>query len=505
MAPDATEAARLTLQGRLDSGKTKAERNRLGQYATPTELATDILTCARALVRRDAPVRFLDPAIGTGSFYSALLRVFPPDEIEDALGFEIDGEVASEARKVWRHSPLRIKHDDFTQARPPLEDARKATLLVCNPPYVRHHHLSRGDKLRLQGAARLLADVQLSGLTGLYGYFLCLSIPWMAKDGLAGWLIPSEFMDVNYGGRIKSLLLDRVTLLRIHRFKPEDMQFREALVSSAVVWFRNSPPQADHSVEFTYGGTLMGPDVAGQVAADDLRGSPKWTRFPRQNVGRRRGRYRLADLFTVKRGLATGANEFFILTPEQARRHEIPAEFLTPILPSPRYLPGDEIAADGDGEPVLERRLHLLRCDLPPGEVRAKYPTLWRYLKTGLAARLHERYLCRSRTPWYAQESRPPAPLLCTYMGRRNNGRGKPFRFIFNHSRATAANVFLMLYPTAMLQGRMGSDPDLLRRIWRQLSRISTDDLAGEGRVYGGGLHKLEPKELGNVILRGIG
>jgi adenine-specific DNA-methyltransferase len=33
-------------------------------------------------------------------------------------------------------------------------------------------------------------------------------------------LIPSEFMDVKYGGPLKQYLLDKVTLLRIHRFDP---------------------------------------------------------------------------------------------------------------------------------------------------------------------------------------------------------------------------------------------------------------------------------------------
>jgi hypothetical protein len=327
----------------------------------------------------------------------------------------------------------------------------------------------------------------------------------MARDGLAGWLIPSEFMDVNYGRQIKSFLLDRVTLLRIHRFNPEDTQFREALVSSAVVWFKNTSPPAGHYVEFTYGGTLIEPAITKQVSADDLREFTKWTQFPRQNGKRRKqDGYRLADLFTVKRGLATGANEFFMLSPEQVAKHEIPDEFLTPILPSSRYLPDHEITADEKGEPILERKLYLLTCNLPESEVKAKHQALWRYFESGKSEGVHERYLCKNRSPWYAQEDRPPAPLLCTYMGRQNTGRGKPFRFILNHSKATAANVFLMLYPTPFLQTRLKTKPDLLRRIWLQLSQISIDDLTSEGRVYGGGLHKLEPKELGNVTLRSI-
>jgi len=34
--------------------------------------------------------------------------------------------------------------------------------------------------------------------------------------------------------------------------------------------------------------------------------------------------------------------------------------------------------------------------------------------------------------------------------------------------------------------------------------RISDEALMGEGRVYGGGLHKLEPRELGNALAEKI-
>jgi hypothetical protein len=42
-------------------------------------------------------------------------------------------------------------------------------------------------------------------------------------------------------------------------------------------------------------------------------------------------------------------------------------------------------------------------------------------------------------------------------------------------------------------------DPGLIRRVWQVLNAITPEQLLGEGRVYGGGLHKLEPKELANV------
>ena len=42
-------------------------------------------------------------------------------------------------------------------------------------------------------------------------------------------------MDVNYGASVKRYLLDKVTLLHIHRSDPKEVQFGDALVSSSVV------------------------------------------------------------------------------------------------------------------------------------------------------------------------------------------------------------------------------------------------------------------------------
>ena len=47
----------------------------------------------------------------------------------------------------------------------------------------------------------------------------------------------------------------------------------------------------------------------------------------------------------------------------------------------------------------------------------------------------------------------------------------------------------------------MGREPGLIRRVWQVLNRITPSQLLEEGRVYGGGLHKLEPRELANVVV----
>jgi hypothetical protein len=488
------EDRRLALQAELDAAKTQKQRNQLGQFATPTALALDILAYAKARLPKKVPVRFLDPAIGTGSFYSALLASFGEDRIERALGFEIDSHYADPAKRLWKRSALELKLQDFTAERA----REKFNLIICNPPYVRHHHLTRDQKARLHTEATRVAGVPIGGLAGLYCYFLGLAHDWLADDGVAGWLIPSEFMDVNYGVPLKRYLLNQVELLAIHRFDPDDLQFGDALVSSAVVWFRKRRPSKGHTITFSYGGTLAKPRTSKTIAANDLDARTKWTGLATNGVRAVEKGLSLGDFFTIKRGLATGDNRFFILTDEQIREWSLPMECFTPILPGPRYIPTDIVEADKNGVPKLDRRLFMLDCRLPEADIKRLYPSLWAYLETG-KPEVSETYLCRHRKPWYAQENRPAPPFLCTYMGRGLEKREKPFRFILNRSRATAANVYLLLYPKPALAAALARSPGLDRKIWEYLNEIPSASLLGEGRVYGGGLYKMEPKELASV------
>ncbi len=217
------EARRLVEQVRLDRLKSPAQRNRLGQFATPPPLALDLASYAAALWReRSDRVRFLDPAIGTGSFYSAIRRVFPSTSIADACGVELDPTFARAAADLWGGAGLRVIPGDFTRLAPDLP----YNLVLANPPYVRHHHLPPEEKDRLKAVVSDRLGIAISGLAGLYAHFLLLGDAWLADGGLAIWLIPSEFMDVNYGSVLKSYLTRRVTLRHIHRYCPSDCAIR---------------------------------------------------------------------------------------------------------------------------------------------------------------------------------------------------------------------------------------------------------------------------------------
>ncbi len=490
------ETARLAEQQRLDQLKTAKERNKCGQFATPPALSLDIARYVWNRVRhRRGIFRFLDPAFGTGSFFGAFLQAFPKDRIEDATGIELDERFAEAASSIWQHEGLRLIQGDFTRQKP----NAAYSVILTNPPYVRHHHLTAEDKRRLGELAQSATGLRLSGLAGLYCYFLLIAHAWLAENGLAAWLIPSEFMDVNYGDEVKSYLTQRVSLIQIHRFRPSDVQFDDALVSSAIVVFENRKPKPGHEVVLSLGGTLTEPAQTERLDLDELRASKKWTSLTRQgNNGRKADLVTLGDLFTVKRGLATGNNGFFILPRDELRDLGIPPTCIRPILPSPRFVKQGVIEADVDGWPLLDRQLGLIDCALSEEEIGRRWPRFAEYLQAGKKQGVHQGYLASRRVPWYSQENREPTPFVCTYMGRSLE---RPFRFIWNRSAATAANVYLLLYPNAHVARKLMEKAEAA---FDALSAIHAEHFFSEGRVYGGGLYKMEPAELMRVPADGL-
>jgi hypothetical protein len=198
----------------------------------------------------------------------------------------------------------------------------------------------------------------------------------------------------------------------------------------------------------------------------------------------------LGDFFIVTRGIATGGNDFFILPKTRLRELGIALACVRPILPSPRFLKEEVIERDADGWPAIDRQLGLIDCPLSEEEIGRKWPRLAEYLAEGRRKGRHEGYLTSRRSPWYSQEKREVTTFLCTYMGR---SKERPFRFIWNKSNATATNVYLLLYPREHLAKRIHQKA---AEVFEALRSIRPGDFFSEGRVYGGGLYKMEPAEL---------
>ncbi len=490
------EDKRAVAQEEVDSHKSAEDRNRLGQFSTPFPLACQMVERALKFLPPDSPLVFLEPAVGAGVFFSALVRNVGKERLSSAIGCEIDPAYGDIAKSIWAPFGLELVAGNFIDFASDPRNFGKFTLLCTNPPYVRHHHLASDQKTRLQSLAMERLGLRPSGLSGLYVYFVLMADALLAEGAIASWLLPAEFLYVNYGQAIRDYLTTRVTLLSIHHFDPDEVQFDDALVSSCIVTYCKKIPSNEVVCEMSYGGDYLDARQTKSMPMSQLRGLAKWTMPHFESDASSRDGIRLKDVVSVRRGIATGANNFFIIDAETVRKYDIPPIYLKPILPSPRFLRDTVIEANPDGTPRLEGFRYLLDCTASPDEVRKLHPGLWTYLEEGVASGLPERYLCAQREVWYFQEKRAPALFLASYMGRSNAHRECPIRFFLNLSAALVTNVFLNLYPTRELDRAINGDRQRMIEFGNALNAIPGDAVLQAGRAYGGGLHKIEPKEL---------
>ncbi len=238
------------------------------------------------------------------------------------------------ARSIWNDSNVKIHNQDFLTATP----SKKFSLIITNPPYTRHHDIKTEIKQDLSQKIKQKYNLNISGLSGLYVYFMILSTLWLQEDGLSCWLVPSEFLSVNYGIGLKQFLLTNVDLISIHSFTSEDLQFDDALVSSTVVVFRNSKPSLE-PVIFSWGGNIDSPKCQLKISKQNLDPLQKWNesyiKGEKNNVSIE---LKIGDFFNIKRGIATGDNSFFIVNDKIIKQYGISKDVLTPVLPPPRKL-----------------------------------------------------------------------------------------------------------------------------------------------------------------------
>jgi len=367
-----------------------------------------------------------------------------------------------------------------------LAPAGGPTLFLGNPPYVRHHQIPASWKNWLRAAAAG-QGLTASGLAGLHVHFF-LATALYAMPGDAGVLVTAaEWLDVNYGSLVRSLLLGPLGGQSVHLLAPAVPAFADAAATAAITCFR--PGRRPGSLRLRRVNRLadLG-ELSGGAAlpAPVLRAASRWSPLVATPTARRAGlptarraglpagRVELGELCRVHRGQVTGANRVWVTAGNPAG---LPGRFLFPAVTraSELFRAQGTLATASCLRSVIDLPADL--AELAPAELAP----VTRFLAQAEAAGAAACYIARHRTPWWRVRLRAPAPILATYMARR------PPAFVRNLAGARHVNIAHGLYPRELLP------PAALDGLAAFLRQSVTQ---GQGRTYAGGLTKFEPGEM---------
>ena len=465
-----------------------AQRRSAGQFQTPT-WAADLM--ARWLLTEPCGT-LLDPGVGAGRllFRTAELNGETEYAPERMMGLDVDPVSLEMARLnllMRGVGNVTLSQRNFLLDRL----SRRPDAVICNPPYSRHHSVPAAEKQAIHTGFETRLGLRLSRLAGLHVLFLVRALEVVRKGGRLAFITPAEWLDVNYGQEIKRFVLERAQIEAVVLLKDDHLLFDGALTTAAITFIRAGTGSSEPTRIVRMPGRL--PEVERALAAvgGEARGlrteevsltdQMKWSRPARRRGSRG---VPLAELATIRRGVATGCNRFFVLSEETRRKRGLEHSDLLPCVTSPRLVSGNELTAED---------LEDLKNDVPRWLLEVRDPAaeagsgaVGRYLRWGKRVhKAHRGYLANTRTPWYALEQRAQSPILFTYMNRDRS------RFIRNRVGAVPLNTFLIIEPAS------GVDAD---ELWELLLRPDLERQVKQARRnYGGGLWKIEPRELGQI------
>lgn len=219
------------------------------------------------------------------------------------------------------------------------------------------------------------------------------------------------------------------------------------------------------------------------LSKEELLKSTKWEPlFQGKQHAATPGFISLGMIASFRRGIATGANEFFLLSKVHLDSLDISINRCLSCVGRATDVRGliygqseFRAAAESGGKLFL---LNLTDPLTAPEKL---------YVQRGVDLSLPSRFLLANRRPWYSMEQRPVAPIWAAVFGRGD------LKFVFNEAGVRSLTNFHCIYPHR-------EDVTFCKALTLCLNTSSVREASKmHGRVYGGGLNKFEPNDLKTI------
>ena len=469
-----------TLTYKQDS---KSQRKGRGAFYTPDVLAQSLVE--GAISQKCSSV--FEPSCGEACFLKHAWRrlvdlgASAVEASGQLFGCELHEASAQAAREGLRAHGMgaRISTGDFFDYVAP----KPMDAIVGNPPYIRYQDFA--GESRDKALARCEGyGVHLSSLCSSWAPFLVVCVSMLAQGGSLGMVLPAELLSVGYAAPVRRLLIESFASLDITMF--EERVFPEVQEEVILLLARGKGSSCGGRVTLHrrrgLGTDDVQPGCEVMVPADGSRWTVLLGTGPVRESLSHDSFCRLADWGRVSLGTVTGDNGFFTLSESKRAELGISLRHVHPLIP-----PGSKhlrALSYGEAQAQSSRAAHQATWIFYPDEGTLDGDVL-AYIAYGETKGVSRRYKCRVRAPWWRVPlPKQPADLLFTYMNDVTpqlctNAEGR-CHLNSVHGVALKEEVRELgreLLPLAALNSVTALSAEM------------------EGRQYGGGLLKMEPRE----------
>jgi len=464
-----------------------SHRKKFAQFFTPEPIAQMMVDW---LLGNSELTTLLEPAFGLGVFSRLFLNRKKDIQI---TGFDVDPVIFESAKQNFNNFPnVNLLLEDYL-----FNDwNNKYDAIICNPPYFKFHDY-QNKKTVEEIKAKL--KINLSGFTNIYTLFLLKSIYQLNENGRSAYIIPSEFLNSNYGKYVKDYLLKSNTLRHIIIFDFKENVFDDALTTSAIILLAK-----DNNYNKVHFSTINNteqlneisniingyPNTIGKTSINekDINPNIKWrTYYQKQQSQKYKNLIPFNNVAKVVRGIATGANDYFTFDIEKANKHFIKENFLLRCITKSKDV-NKPFFTEKDFNRLKNGNANIYLFNA------VKKPTdknVLNYISIGEQTYINKKYLTSKRTPWYSLENRPPSPIWVGVFNR--NG----IKFIRNEAGISNLTTFHCIYPVNNLFNKIRIDLLFAYLLTDVAKQIFNDNR----REYGDGLKKFEPNDLNNALM----
>jgi adenine-specific DNA-methyltransferase len=475
--------------------ETESAQKLRGGYYTPLDLAVFI---SKWIVNNKAK-HILEPSSGDGIFFEAISMV-SKSKIK-IKAFEIEPEEAAKARNRATHLKnvsVDIVASDFLGWA--LRNIDRGTLFdaaVGNPPFIRYQYLPEEAQC-LAEKIFAIHGLPFTKHTNAWVPFVIAALSLLKPGGLLGMVLPAEILHVMHAQSLRYFLGNNCK--RMVLFDPKDLWFEKTL-QGAVILLAEKKSRPDESCQGlgiiqTIGQSFL--DKRPEEYFENctyLNGKTvegKWTRAllsqgevelyehscSKENVRE------FAQIAEVDVGLVTGANKFFLVPDKIVKKYRLES-WAYPMFGRSEHCPGviynmkQHRENAQYGLPSNFLWFNVASDAQLPKNARA-------YVAEGEKVRLHTRYKCRIRRPWYKVPS-----VYATRIGMLKRAHEMP-RLIYNEIGAYTTDTAYRIRTKGIPAKK------IVRCFVNSLTALCAEL---EGRHYGGGVLELVPSEIERLMI----